>query len=238
LVKGNIKKLINMPRVRKGVSAPKSKIKDTRRYFIIASEGADTERIYFEGLQTYIDEQNIKDRQIKIEFLKRETEKARAQSSHKSVIKQLDAYKKTYSLDERDELWLIIDRDKQNNPSKNIADIAQNCLQKGYFLALSNPNFEFWLLLHLKNLEDYTAQQLDDFLQNKKASASKSILEVELSNLLGGYNKSKYAIEKLLPHLQPAIVRAKALDTSVLDRWMEGKLGSRVYRLAEQILKT
>jgi RloB-like protein len=226
-----------MPRTRKGVSQPKSKIQDTRRYFVIASEGADTERIYFEGLQATIDQQNVADRLIKIEFLKRVTEKERAQSSHKSVIKQLDSYKKTYSMDERDELWLVIDRDKQNNPAKNIADIAQNCLQKGYFLALSNPNFEFWLLLHLKDVVTYTPQQLDDFFQNKKANSSKNLLEVELSNLLDGYNKSKYPIEKLLLHVQDAIERAKSLDTNMLDRWIEGKLGTRVYRLVENILK-
>lgn len=38
-----------MPRDIKGVSKRMSKVFDTRRYFVIASEGADTKRIYFEA---------------------------------------------------------------------------------------------------------------------------------------------------------------------------------------------
>ncbi|MEI6408961.1 MAG: hypothetical protein WCR52_06245, partial [Bacteroidota bacterium] len=95
-----------MPRGTKGVSLRKSQISDTRRYFVIASEGADTERIYFEGLQKNIIEQGILNKLIKVEFLKR-SESTKSQSAHTSVIKQLDAYKRFYHLDERDELWLV-----------------------------------------------------------------------------------------------------------------------------------
>jgi hypothetical protein len=224
-----------MPRERKGVSKPKSKIEDTRRYFVIASEGADTERIYFEGLQAKIIEQGILDRLIKIEFLTRHKQE-RTQSAHSKVIKELDKYKKTYRLDERDEMWLVIDRDKQNNPIKNIAAISQLCEQKGYFMALSNPNFELWLLLHLKDLANYSQEQLEAILNSKRMNASKNILELELSNLLDGYNKSKYPVEKFLPFIQMAIERAQALDTNPEDRWIEEKLGTRMYRLAESIL--
>ena len=224
-----------MPRERKGVSKPKSKIQDTRRYFVIASEGADTERIYFEGLQNRIIEQGILDRLIKIEFLERKTEAERRKSAHKTVLKQLDKYKQTYRLDERDELWLIIDRDKQNNPIKNISDIAQNCGQKGYFLALSNPNFEFWLLLHVKDLAEYSKDELDKLLQNEKVNKSRSIFEKELSDLLGGYNKSKYAVEKLLPFIEKAIKQARDLDINPEERWIEDGLGTRIYLLVEKL---
>ena len=224
-----------MPRERKGVSKPPSQTSDTRRYFVVASEGADTERIYFQGLQDLLIEKGISDTLIKLEFLERKTEKERAQSSHKSVLKQLDAYKKTYRLDNRDELWLVIDRDKQNNRVKNIADIAQNCLQKGYFLALSNPNFEFWLLLHLKDLIEYSEIELNK-LHDKKAGESKSVLEKELSALLGGYNKSKYDIRKILPFIDKAILQAKNLDTNLEERWIEDRLGTRVYLLVERII--
>ena len=224
-----------MPRERKGVSKPPSQTSDTRRYFVVASEGADTERIYFQGLQDSLIEKGIYDTLIKLEFLERKTEKERALSSHKAVLKQLDDYKKKYQLDNRDELWLVIDRDKQNNPVKNIADIAQNCLQKGYFLALSNPNFEFWLLLHLKDLTQYSKTELDK-LHDKKAGESKSVLEKELSALLGGYNKSKYGIEKILPFIDKAILQAKDLDTNSEDRWIEDRLGTRVYLLVERII--
>lgn len=224
-----------MPRERKGVSQPPSKTQDTRRYFVVASEGADTERIYFQGLQALLIEKDMLDRLIKIEFLERKTEKERAKSSHKLVLKQLDTYKKTYHLDNRDELWLVIDRDRQNNPIKNITDIAQKCQQKGYFLALSNPKFELWLLLHLKNLTDYSANELTK-LHDKKAGESKSTLDKELTKLLGNYTKTNYDIKKILPFMDKAIHQAKNLDINPEDRWIEDTLGTRVYLLVERII--
>jgi hypothetical protein len=40
-----------MPREQKGITPRPSKIKDYRKFFVIAAEGQDTERIYFEALQ-------------------------------------------------------------------------------------------------------------------------------------------------------------------------------------------
>jgi RloB-like protein len=229
-----------MPRERKGVSKPLSGIQETRRYFVIASEGADTERIYFEGLRDKLIAEGQLNSLIKVEFLKRQTEAERAKSGHKAVIKQLDTYKKAYRIDNRDELWLIIDRDKQNNTPKNIADIAQSCLQKGYFLGLSNPAFEIWLLLHLKDVADYSNETLETFLQNRKISASsssKTALKKELSDILGGFNETAYDANKFLPFIQDAVQRAKLLDISPADRWIEDSLNTRVYRLIERIFK-
>ena len=55
-----------MPRERKGVNSRKSKTDDTRKYFVVASEGADTERIYFEALRDGLIGQGITDKLIKI----------------------------------------------------------------------------------------------------------------------------------------------------------------------------
>lgn len=226
-----------MARERKGISKRKSKIKDTRRYFVIASEGADTERIYFEGLAKLVVNQEL-DRFVKIEFLVRNGENERAKSAHKDIIKQLDAYKKKYRLDEKDELWLVIDRDKQTNKINSLSDTAQKCIQKNYYLALSNPNFELWLLLHLKDLNDYSEEKIDSLLKNEKVSnSSKKALEKELSDILNGYNKSHYDFQNFEIHIPIAIERAKLLDKNPDDRWIEDSLGSRMYILVEKIIE-
>lgn len=224
-----------MPRERKGVSTPKSKIRDIRRYFVIASEGADTERIYFESLAEKIRKNGALDKLIKVEFLVRQTEAERKKSSHKHIIKQLDGYKKTFSICEGDELWLLIDRDKQNNPTENIANIAQSCLQKGYSLALSNPCFELWLLLHVQDIKTYNKEILKQIFENKKVSTGKNFLDRELSTLLNGYNKSKYDVNLLLKNLHQAVEQAKALDANLQERWIETHLGTRIYILVENI---
>jgi len=223
-----------MPREHKGITRP-NQPKNFKRCFIIASEGADTERLYFEGLAALVVEKRL-DKFVKIEFIKREKEEERTKSSHKEVMKQLDAFKKKFRLDKRDELWLVIDRDKQNNPLKNLAEISQKCSQKNYFLALSNPNFELWLLLHLKDLQEYSEQELEAFFQNKNFNSSKKMLDKELSQLLEGYDKSKYDFKRFEPSIPKAIERAKNLDTVPNERWIEENLGTRVYILVEKIL--
>ena len=47
-----------------------------------------------------------------------------------------------------DELCLVIDRDKQSWTEATISEVAQFCHAKQYILALSNPCFELWLLIH------------------------------------------------------------------------------------------
>jgi RloB-like protein len=224
-----------MPRERKGASAPKSNIREPFRYFVIASEGADTERIYFEQLKITLEKEDLMDKRIRIEYLERVTEQERTESSHKSVIAQLDKYRKTYHLQQNDELWLVIDRDKQNNPIKNISNIATTCQQKGYFLALSNPNFELWLLLHVKDLSDYSEVQQQNLFENRKVNSTKRFIEWELAQCLDGYDKSNYDVNKLLSHVEKAIRQAQQLDLNREDRWIEGRLGTRVYQLVERL---
>ncbi|WP_422451131.1 MULTISPECIES: RloB domain-containing protein [unclassified Endozoicomonas] len=56
-----------------------------------------------------------------------------------------------------DELCLVIDRDQQAWEEKAISEIAKACDQKQYLLALSNPAFDLWLLLH--HLDVYALAQ-------------------------------------------------------------------------------
>lgn len=229
-----------MPRERKGVTKRKSKTDTTNCYFIIASEGADTERIYFEGLKEHLQTELLEKKQLlKIEFLSRNSETERSQSSHSKVIKQLDFYKKEYKLDNQDQLWLVIDRDKGNNKLNKIKKIAQSCIQKKYNLALSNPCFELWLLLHIKDVTEYSKETLTLLLENKKVeNSSKKIIEKELSNLLEmGYNKSNYSVDIFLELIPQAIQRAEELDKNPNERWIEDHVGTRVYILMKEISK-
>jgi RloB-like protein len=103
---------------------------------------------------------------------------------------------------------------------------------------LSNPAFEVWLLLHLTDLTSYTKEALEILLQNKKVSASnssKTALKKELSDILGGFNETAYNAKLFLPFIQLAVQRAKLLDTNPTSRWIDDTLGTRIYRLIENI---
>jgi RloB-like protein len=107
-------------------------------------------------------------------------------SSPDYVVNQLDQFTEQYELEEGDELWAVIDVDSWGNAK--LSKIAKQCSQKKYHLAVSNPCFELWLLLHLKSMDEYDDATKQDFLQKKKsrARASRNRLEKELAELLKG----------------------------------------------------
>ena len=131
----------------------------------------------------------------------------------------------------------MIDRDKQSWTLEEIVEVAQVCLQKGYYLAVSNPCFELWLLLHIKSLENYSDSVLQAFIENKKVSSNRTRIEKELILLLGSYNKSNLETSSFLPFVKEAIENAKKLDHNPEQRW-PNQLGTRVYRLVEKIISS
>jgi hypothetical protein len=111
------------------------------------------------------------------------------------------------------------------------------CSEVNYGYAVSNPCFELWILLHLKSLEDYQEETLQEFRENKRPNSKhpRTRLELELVKLLGSYSKGNPDTSKLLKNVELAIERAKILDKHPEQRWVND-LGSRVYLIAEKIV--
>ena len=89
--------------------------------------------------------------------------------------------------------------------------------QKGYHVAISNPCFELWLLLHFEDVES-TAEL------NCRQVAEK------LSEIAGGYNKRSCGRLPLTgTKVNEAVTRAKSLD--VADSLIPDTLVTRVYQI-------
>jgi hypothetical protein len=150
------------------------------------------------------------------------------------VIELLDERKEYWEAHgvEPNELWMVVDRDKQNVSKVQLNEIVKKCKTEGYNLALSNPTFEFWLLLHLVSIESYDKELL---LSNPKdnVNSKKRYLEKELSRLLGGYNKNKLQFEKFKQGIIDAVSRAKELPVDNLD--IINNLGTSVCLLIEKL---
>lgn len=127
---------------------------------------------------------------------------------------------------------MIIDTDRW----RNIPDVISKCKKEGnMFVAVSNPCFELWLLLHIKNIEDYSQEELDLIAKNKKVSSKKNYVDFKIEEVLGFYNKSNPRPELFIPTLENAIRQAKNLDKS--DEDYPQNLGSHVYKVAEKLKK-
>ncbi|MBZ0279224.1 MAG: RloB family protein [Anaerolineae bacterium] len=206
----------------------KSGLRDAK-LIIIAAEGAKTEKRYFSDLAVNEQYRNPK---VHVEILDR------LQAEHSApeyVIQMLDEFRQTYSLGEQDELWLVIDLDRWG--SGKLSDISTQCIQKSYLLAVSNPGFEIWLLLHVASLEEYTLEQLEQLSQPGKPNDARTPLEIELMKRAGSYNKSNLNTADYLPSVDLAINRARAIDVNPEHRWTN-HIGTRVYLLVESIIRS
>lgn len=194
------------------------------KIFVLSYEGNDTEPQYYEALKEKL---KYKEFTLHIESLKRI--KSDTNSAPKHVFNKLIEKRKEYHFKDDDEFWMIIDRDRWK-----LDEWVEKCKnEKNFYIALSNPCFEFWLLLHIKNIDEYSEEEIKDIFENKKISKKRTHLEKILSELLAdGYSKSNLKPERFLKNIDTAIQQAKKLSGSdILEN-----LGSNNYVLVEKLI--
>lgn len=179
------------------------------RLFIIATEGAVTEKRYFELFGSS---------RIKVEVLATGSDN---KSAPKYVLDRLNSFKEQFDLHDDDMLWLVIDVDRWNKGGE-LSQICREAKQKNYHLAVSTPCFEVWLCLHFSDLdsEDKTCKQF----------------KARLSKLLNTYNDINSDVSPYKPHLASAVERAKILHPDLQQNWPP-TIGTHVYRLVEILLQ-
>lgn len=199
------------------------------RLIVIASEGKDTERIYFKALA-----KEYTNPRVHVHILERSKDEQN-NSSPEHVLKQLNDYKGHYELESDDELWLVVDRDRWSEAM--LSRVATECAQDNFMhVALSNPCIELWLLLHLVDATLLTPEEQQLWMENRRKSKNADpYLKVRLRQEMGSYHESSYDAKMLIEHVEVAIARAKALDKNPADRWPQ-TLGTRVYLLAESVM--
>lgn len=110
-----------------------------RKIFVLATEGTKTEVQYFSIF-------NNRNMVVHIEFLKK-----RGDSAPPQVLERMRSHLKNQSLKGSDEAWLVVvDKDQWTDDQLlQLHKWAQEADNYGF--ALSNPKFEFWLLLHFED---------------------------------------------------------------------------------------
>lgn len=179
-----------------------------RRLFVISVEGLATEPQYFSVF-------NDLDLVIHVECLKGKNE-----SSPIHVLRRMKKYLKETKLRASDEAWLVVDKDQWND-EQLIKLHAWSQEQENYGFSLSNPKFEYWLLLHF---EDGT-----------NISSSRECSE-RLNRYLPNYQKEIDARKITQDMIDAAIQRAKERDNPPCSDWPR-TTGTTVYRLVEKLLK-
>ena len=179
-----------------------------RKLFIVATEGVKTEPQYFAILNDHHSVIHV------------DCTKSKHHSSPLQVLKRMEDRLKQETLKNSDEAWLVVDKDQwQDEQLAQLHTWSQGADNYGF--ALSNPKFEYWLLLHFENGTNIgSSRECSDRLKNH----------------LPDYDKS-LDVRKISPDMiEDAVCRAKIRDNPPCEDWPRTLGSTTVYKLVENIL--
>lgn len=106
---------------------------------------------------------------------------------------------------------IVIDRDYKSHSVEQMKDIVQQCNDKGYMCFVTNPLFEFWLLMHLIDIKKIYGEDLSDFLTNNSVSNQHTYTSEKVSEIAGHAKSIREStfVKYYLPNIDHAIYQAK-----------------------------
>lgn len=123
---------------------------------------------------------------------------------------------------------LVVDRDRGSRPSRIYKRILEK--RESVNLYVSNPAFEFWLLLHSDYPINMSQDESEKMRSNGKENAfgrQISYAELKLIEVFGEYHKTNIGFEKhYLPKVNKAIENMDSFETDLVG--LEHSLGSNV----------
>ena len=189
-----------------------------RRYkklFVIAVEGEKTEPLYFSIF-------NDDSRVVHVRCLEGKTESAPPHVLQRMVRYLAD---KEADLKKTDEAWLVVDKDQWSEQQllplhQWVSKRKRNGPERGF--AVSNPSFEYWLLLHFEDGNDIAdLRQCIHRLRHHLPESGKSI------------DPQGFSEEMILK----AVERARKRNNPPCTDWPRNPGCTTVYLLVEKILE-
>ncbi len=184
-------------------------IQSLRRVIHIAAEGTKTEPEYFRRLNQLQDV-------ARFIMVKKKT----SGSSPIGMLNAMKKYVQSKEIGSLDEVWLVVDRDSW--PEENLNQLyqwTQAAEQRG--LVLSNPNFEYWLLLHF-----------EDAVSSLTGPRCTERLKKHLPKYDKGLPRGKIGLSQI----QDAIKRARQQDEPPCQDWPR-HTGTTVYLIVQKVIR-
>lgn len=140
-----------------------------------------------------------------------------------------------------DKICFIFDRDKESFVSKpensQYEYVLNTCKENGFGFYLTNPCFEFWLLLHFDDISDLVPSEL---LENRKVRTKRryteQMLREKMSSNKSNYNKSSYDVGWFIERIDTAIQNEKKYCEG--EDELEHAIGSRIGVLIQELRAT
>lgn len=147
-----------------GLSERRNNRKTYKQRFLIVHEGKETEGRYI---------QHIK----KLLTIERTCRVDTYYPKHTSVTSMVQKMQReSGTIQARDYLWILIDRDEKNHMREQFAELAQwEGLRERNHVAISNPRFEYWLLLHVLAHPNAASACDDKYVKNHIPAFTKNL---------------------------------------------------------------
>jgi hypothetical protein len=101
------------------------------------------------------------------------------------------------------EIWLVIDRETESaRPAEKLAELHNKCKKEKYKLAVSNPKFEYWILLHYEDGKDI----------NNGSDCDRRLKQYN-------YCRTNLNVAELKATFPKAVLRAKSKDSLQNQDW-------------------
>ena len=209
-------------------------IEPYRKYFFIC-EGANTETWYFKKLIDIRKELNIHPL-IDIRLLEK-TEGDRDISFPRRLIEFAENQKENPEIvfdKERDKMIVVFDGDIFEEKVLDYDELVAEG-EKNNILAVSNPAFELFLLLHYENsYEDDIEPNAEQIIQNEKDGHQTFIYKLLLART--GINpKKNSAIGELAKNIEIAIEQEKKINEDIHQ--CKGQITCNIGRIIDEIRK-
>ncbi|CZT55372.1 RloB family protein [Solibaculum mannosilyticum] len=186
-----------------------------QKFFFIC-EGVNTETWYFKRLVDLQKQLGFHSR-IDIRLLEK-TDRDRDISYPKRLISFADDQKKDPEIEfdkEHDRMIIVFDADIFESKVKNYTEILETAKENGDILAITNPSFELFLLLHYDgSYESSILPHIDEILRNEKEGNQTYIYKLLLEK--SGMNSKKNSrIGELAQYIDIAIKQEKNLNQDI-----------------------
>lgn len=141
-------------------------------------------------------------------------------------------YLKKYNR-ELDEFAILIDRDKETHSEVNLSECIKHCKDKGYKCYIANPCFEFWLLMHLADIEKEFGERLDEIKENKVLSNKHTFVSKEVSDRAHHGKSNINFVKNYMRYIDKAIEQARKFPEDEYE--LVDSIGCNLWKLMEEL---
>lgn len=233
-------------------------IRESSKLIIVALEGCVTEEEYilltakcFDDIKSKVSIISVRDelKNIADSDLTKKQKDLKFTSSPLKLYEKLACFKEEkdslYQFTKDDEFWMVFDVDmnfstnlcsSHSTYKDDLCTALRNCEQAGFHYAISNPCFEFWLLLHFSELSDEDKSYgVSDAQPYRPRETQKYIIDRLKKVGCRISKKHLIGVDLREEHLSMAVKRAEVLHVDKSDLCPKYCV-STIYLLIKQLL--